>query len=115
MASINLSLRVFLVYFALIGMAAYWGFSVVSSQVKPTIRQTTEETLVEMSNILAEFALPVVLDSKLEKSEQAASFSQHVDNFLKRHYNATIFGVKKEDASIRIYMTDAKGIVIYDS
>jgi two-component system sensor histidine kinase CreC len=56
-----------------------------------------------------------VLDSKLEKSEQAASFSQHVDNFLKRHYNATIFGVKKEDASIRIYMTDAKGIVIYDS
>lgn len=87
MASINLSLRVFLVYFALIGIAAYLGFNVVSSQVKPTIRQTTEETLVEMSNLLAEFALPVVLNSE-EKL-----FSQHVDNFLKRHYSATIFGV----------------------
>jgi len=119
MASINLSVRVFLVYFALIGMAAYWGFSVVSSQVKPTIRQTTEETLVEMSNILAEFALPVVLDSREKNIEQQSPekhvFSQHVNNFLKRHYNATIFGVKKEDASIRIYMTDAAGIVIYDS
>lgn len=110
MTSINLSLRVFLVYFALIGIAAYWGFSIVSSQVKPTIRQATEETLVEMSNLLAEFALPVVL-----RSEQDDTFSQHVDNFLKRHYNANIFGVKKEDASIRIYMTDASGIVIYDS
>lgn len=120
MVSINLSLRVFLVYFALIGIAAYWGFSVVSSQVKPTIRQTTEETLVDMSNLLAEFALPVVLSSDIERSdlessEQEHSFSQHVDNFLKRRYNATIFGVKKEDASIRIYMTDAAGIVIYDS
>ena len=114
MASINLSLRVFLVYFALIGMAAYWGFNVVSSQVKPTIRQTTEETLVEMSNLLAEFALPVVLGSETLGLEQHP-FSQHVDNFLKRHYNATIFGVKKEDASIRIYITDADGMVIYDS
>jgi two-component system sensor histidine kinase CreC len=119
MVSMNLSLRVFLVYFALIGMAAYWGFNVVSSQVKPTIRQTTEEALVEMSNLLAEFALPVFLNtnavgSEFENSEQN-TFSQHVDNFLKRRYNATIFNVQKDDASIRIYMTDTSGIVIYDS
>ncbi|MEH6345252.1 MAG: two-component system sensor histidine kinase CreC [Bermanella sp.] len=110
MSSINLSLRVFLVYFALIGVAAYWGFNVVSSQVKPTIRQTTEETLVEMANLLAEFAIPVV-----QNPEQHQDFSKHVNNFLKRQYNATIFGVKKEKASIRIYMTNASGIVIYDS
>ncbi len=110
MSSINLSLRVFLVYFALIGVAAYWGFNVVSSQVKPTIRQTTEETLVETANLLAEFAIPVV-----QNPEQHQDFSNHVNNFLKRQYNATIFGVKKEKASIRIYMTNASGIVIYDS
>ncbi|MFT4764298.1 MAG: two-component system sensor histidine kinase CreC [Oleispira sp.] len=107
---INLSVRVFLVYFALIGVAAYWGFSMVSSQVKPTIRQTTEEMLVEMSNLLAEFALPVVLNP-----QQNYEFSQHVASFLKRRYNATIFNVKKEESSIRIYMTNALGIVIYDS
>jgi len=110
MASINLSLRVFLMYFALIGVAAYWGFNVVSSQVKPTIRQTTEETLVEMANLLAEFALPVV-----QNPQQHQDFSNHVNNFLKRQYQATIFGVKKEEASIRIYMTNKSGIVIYDS
>ena len=116
MASITLSLRVFLMYFALIGLAAYWGFSVVSSQVKPTIRQTTEEALVEMSNLLAEFALPLVLNAEvLDSGSYEQAFSQHVDNFLKRQYNATIFGVKKEQASIRIYITDASGIVIYDS
>lgn len=121
MTSITLSLRMFLMYFALIGLAAYWGFSVVSSQVKPTIRQTTEEALVEMSNLLAEFALPLVLNTESSdsgsqyQSLQAKAFSQHVENFLKRHYNATIFGVKKEQASIRIYITDALGIVIYDS
>ena len=116
MASITLSLRMFLMYFALIGLAAYWGFSVVSSQVKPTIRQTTEEALVEMSNLLAEFALPLVLNAEvLDSDSYEQAFSQHVDNFLKRQYNATIFGVKKEQASIRIYITDASGIVIYDS
>jgi len=118
MASITLSLRMFLMYFALIGLAAYWGFSVVSSQVKPTIRQTTEEALVEMSNLLAEFALPLVLNTEILDSDSNSyeqAFSQHVDNFLKRQYNATIFGVKKEQASIRIYITDASGIVIYDS
>ncbi|OUS39962.1 hypothetical protein A9R00_08410, partial [Oleispira antarctica] len=69
MASITLSLRMFLMYFALIGLAAYWGFSVVSSQVKPTIRQTTEEALVEMSNLLAEFALPLVLNAEVLDSD----------------------------------------------
>jgi two-component system, OmpR family, sensor histidine kinase CreC len=88
----------------------------VSSQVKPTIRQTTEEALVEMSNLLAEFALPLVLNAEVSDSDSyEQAFSQHVDNFLKRQYNATIFGVKKEQASIRIYITDASGIVIYDS
>ena len=110
MPSINLSVRVFLVYFTLIGVAAYWGFNVVSSQVKPTIRQVTEESLVESANLLAEFAGPVLQDVRAKKE-----FSKHVEAFNKRQYQATIFGVKKESTSIRIYITDKKGIVIFDS
>ncbi len=108
--SLNLSVRVFLVYFALIGAAAYWGFNVVSSQVKPTIRQVTEESLVESANLLAEFAGPVLQDSTAKKE-----FSKHVKAFIERQYQATIFGVKKETSSTRIYIADQKGIVIFDS
>ncbi len=110
MPSINLSVRVFLVYFTLIGVAAYWGFNVVSSQVKPTIRQVTEESLVESANLLAEFAGPVLQDATVKKE-----FTKHVEAFIKRQYQATIFGVKKESTSTRIYITDKQGIVIFDS
>ena len=110
MLSFNLSIRVFLVYFALIGVAAYWGFHVVSSQVKPTIRQVTEESLIESANLLAEFAAPVLQDHAAKKS-----FAKHVNAFMARQYQATIFGVKKETASTRIYITDHQGVVVYDS
>ena len=110
MLSFNLSVRVFLVYFALIGVAAYWGFNVVSSQVKPTIRQVTEESLVESANLLAEFAAPALQDNAAKKA-----FSAHVNAFVARQYQATIFGVKKETTSTRIYITDHQGIVVYDS
>jgi two-component system sensor histidine kinase CreC len=110
MPSLNLNVRVFLVYFALIGVAAYWGFNVVSSQVKPTIRQVTEESLVESANLLAEFAVAV-----LQSNHGKDAFSEHIEGFMERQYQATIFGVKKESSSIRIYITDHQGVVVFDS
>ena len=53
---IPLGLRLFFLYFILVGMTAYMVSKTVVQELKPTVRQTTEETLVDMANLLAVLA-----------------------------------------------------------
>ena len=53
---IPLGLRLFFLYFVLVGMTAYTVSTTVIQELKPTVRQTTEETLVDMANLLAVLA-----------------------------------------------------------
>jgi two-component system sensor histidine kinase CreC len=50
---IPLGIRLFFLYFVLVGMTAYIVSQTVIQELKPTVRQATEETLVDMANLLA--------------------------------------------------------------
>ncbi|GAA3928566.1 two-component system sensor histidine kinase CreC [Litoribacillus peritrichatus] len=107
----SLNLRIFFAYFLIVGMASYLLLNVFMSELRPGVRQSTEDTLVDMSNVLAE----LVADELLSGQIQQQNFSQSIDRFLERSYRAKIFSVDKPTSAIRIYITDVKGIVQYDS
>jgi two-component system sensor histidine kinase CreC len=109
--SMSLNARIFLAYFAILGVAFYLILNVFMSELKPGVRQSTEDTLIDMSNLLAE----VVKDDLLRDNLSNSDFKQNINAFLARSYRAKIYTIEKYSSSIRIYITDNEGIVKFDS
>ncbi len=108
---LRLSQKLFVVYAAFIGLCAYFIIDIVMDEIRPGVRQTTEETLVDTANLLAEF-LKTPLQNGTLTSE---AFLEHFKHYGERELNAEIWGFKKHQTNHRIYVTDHNGIVLLDS
>ena len=107
----SLGLRIFLVYVLFIGLTGYFVLNTVMEEIRPGVRQSTEETLVDTANLMAEI---------LKDDFKAGTLSENRWPELLRAYGerqpkATIWGLPKNQVNHRIYVTDAKGIVVLDS
>ncbi|MFJ2463218.1 two-component system sensor histidine kinase CreC [Pseudomonas sp. NPDC087615] len=107
----SLGLRIFLVYVLFVGLTGYFVLNTVMEEIRPGVRQSTEETLVDTANLLAEI---------LRDDFKAGTLSENRWPELLRAYGerqprATIWGLPKNQVNHRIYVTDAKGIVVLDS
>ena len=107
----NISVRLFIGYFLVVGLAAWFVLNTFVKETEPGIRQATEETLVDAAHVLAELAAPELAAKRLERGP----FADAVRAAIRRSPQADISGVHKESIDFRIYVTDARGIVIYDS
>lgn len=106
-----LGIRIFLVYFLFVGLAGWFVLSTVMDEIRPGVRQSTEETLVDTANLLAEILRDEVKAGSLSQGrlpELLAAYGQ-------RQPQAQIWGVEKTQVNHRIYVTDAQGIVLLDS
>ncbi|AXN33326.1 two-component system sensor histidine kinase CreC [Vibrio coralliilyticus] len=108
---IPLGLRLFFLYFVLVGMTAYTVSTTVIQELKPTVRQTTEETLVDMANLLAVLAEEDVANGQISESR----FSKLLTAYGLREPEARIWEIGKKAINHRIYITDKNGIVVADS
>ena len=54
--NVNISLKIFLGYFVLVGLAAWFVLTIFVDEVKPGVRQAMEDSLVDTANLLAELA-----------------------------------------------------------
>jgi two-component system sensor histidine kinase CreC len=82
----------------------------VREQIRPVVRQSSEETLVDTANLLAEILRDDVKQGTLNQSR----LSQVLKSYGERRQRADL-GLAKNQVSHRIYVTDAKGIVLLDS
>ncbi|GAB3727774.1 two-component system sensor histidine kinase CreC [Luteimonas pelagia] len=103
--------RILLGTFVLVALAAILLAQVFVQQVKPGVRQTMEDTLVDTANLLAELARDDLLDGRIEDGR----FARSVRALAARDIGADIWGFEKRRAQYRIYVTDARGIVVFDS
>ena len=106
-----LGIRIFLVYFLFVGLAGWFVLSTVMDEIRPGVRQSTEETLVDTANLLAEILRDEVKAGRLQQSR----LPQVLQAYGQRKPQAQIWGVEKTQVNHRIYVTDAKGIVLLDS
>lgn len=107
----RIGLRIFLGYFAIVALAGLLLSQVFLAQVKPGVRQAMEDTLVDMANVLAEIAADDLLAGRIADGH----FAQAVRAIRGRDPGAAIWGFSKRAANYRIYVTDARGTVVYDS
>jgi two-component system sensor histidine kinase CreC len=107
----RIGLRIFLGYFLIVALAAILLGRVFVQQVKPGVRQAMEDTLVDTANLLAGQAKDDLLAGEIEHGRFAAS----VRALTERDVGAEIWGFNKRRIGTRIYVTDARGIVVFDS
>ncbi|RZG84529.1 two-component system sensor histidine kinase CreC [Acinetobacter sp. WCHAc060033] len=99
-------------FFGLIILLGLWFMSYTfNQQVKPNVRQVVEDTLAENANIIAMLVAEDVYENKVSTPQ----FDEKIQKALKRKLNANIWQHNKDQINQQIYITDEKGIVIYDS
>ena len=103
--------RVFLGYFLIVGLSGWFLLRVFVSEVKPGVRDAVEDVMVDTAQLLAELARDDLLANRLPDGR----FAQSVEAYRQRPVKATIWGLEKQTLDFRIYVTDADGIVRYDS
>jgi two-component system, OmpR family, sensor histidine kinase CreC len=106
-----LGVRIFLVYFLFVGLSGYFVLSTVMDEIRPGVRQSTEETLVDTANLLAEILRDDVKNGTLDRSK----LRELLRAYGTRKPQATIWGIEKTEVNHRIYVTDRNGIVLLDS
>jgi two-component system sensor histidine kinase CreC len=108
---VKIGLRIFLGYFLIVALAALLLLRVFVAEVKPGVRQSMEDTLVDTANVLAELATADFISGHINDGE----FARRVRALRDRRLDAEIWGFRKHGTSYRVYVTDDRGIVVFDS
>jgi two-component system sensor histidine kinase CreC len=108
---LSLTLRLFFVGSVVVALAGWIALYQVLDEVKPAVRQSTEETLVDTANLLAEMVAGEMRAGTLAQGDLARVLASYGE----RRPDAEIWGFRKDVVTHRIYITDANGIVLLDS
>lgn len=107
----KIGLRILLGYFLILGLSAWLILNVVVEEIKPGVRATLEDTLIDTAQMLATLVADDVAAGKVADSD----LMKRLQNYAQRSIDANISGIRKTSLDYRIYITDIKGIVIFDS
>lgn len=106
------SLRIFLGFFFLVSIAAGYGVWLIRDELKPGVRQASEDVLVDTAHLFAEFLSPQMSADAIPNQ---ATFLKLFQAYKDRQPKAQVWSVPKNKVELRMYVTDNKGIVVLDS
>lgn len=107
----KIGLRILLGYVLIVGLAAWFLLTVFVQEVKPGVRATQEDALADTAHLLAAIVAPDVKAGRLADSQVVA----RINSVRKREVDVRIAGFSRREFALRVYITDARGMVIYDS
>src|SRR3546814_19833849 len=107
----KIGLRILLGYFVIVALAAWLLGNVFVQQVKPGVRQAMEDTLADTANVLAELATDDFLAGHIDDGR----FAARVRGLADRDIDARIWGFRKHSRAYRVYVTHARGTVLFTS
>lgn len=103
--------RIFLGFAVLLGAGFFFLVRFVAGDVRSQLAKATEVSLVDMANLLAG-----VIETDMESPTPAIARLASVFNRNKsRRFSAKIYELTKSKVDVRVYVTDQRGIVIFDS
>ena len=113
----RLGIRILFGFFLITGLAGFFVLRIFMAEVKPSVREVMEDMMVDTANILAELASDDLanLDKLPGATLDSGRFATHVNNYARRPIDAKIWGLAKQSLDFRVYVTDARGKVVFDS
>jgi two-component system sensor histidine kinase CreC len=108
---VKIGLRIFLGFLLIATLAGWFLAHTFTREVRPGVRQGMEVALGDAANLLAELAGPELAAGTLEHG----AFAQAVARYRTRTPRARVWGLDPGGPAFRVYVTDARGVVRYDS
>ncbi|MAQ51317.1 MAG: two-component system sensor histidine kinase CreC [Pseudomonas sp.] len=105
----SLSARLLLGWFVIAGLATVLFLNSILNQVPSSVRQASEEVMVESANLLAEIAEQHWQQGFAPDS----AFATAINRYLARQLDAQIWSRHKTGTELVIYLTDLNGTVLY--
>ena len=107
----NYTLRIF-VSILIVLVLGFWGYGYwLMKEIRTQYAQSMEDSLVDFSNLLAGYLAAQSKFGELETHDFGGAF----DKFRNREFQANIHGVLKTTSQINAYVTDRRGVVLFDS
>lgn len=103
--------RFFLTFLVLAGLGFLPLTRSITEDLGPRYLAAMEESMVDMSTVLSSFLETRAQEGALDTSDLRAIFE--IAN--RKEFSAKIYELTKDTFGLRVYVTDAKGIVLYDS
>ncbi|HYW58275.1 MAG TPA: two-component system sensor histidine kinase CreC [Polaromonas sp.] len=107
----RLGIRLLFGFFLVTGLAAFFVLRVFMAEVKPSVREVMEDMMVDTANILAQLASDDLAAGRMTDGR----FAQQVRGYARRPINVQIWGLTKQSLDFRVYVTDGRGTVMFDS
>lgn len=107
----RIGLRLLLGFFLVLGLALFVVLRVLLDEVKPGTRLAMEDSLVDAAYTLAQLATPDMKAGAIADG----GFARSLQGLNEAKLGANISGFRKDRVDYRITVTDAQGIVRFDS
>jgi two-component system sensor histidine kinase CreC len=107
---VRIRTRLFLGILLAVGVGFAFVIDWVVDDLTLQYRESTEEPLVDAARILAEIAAATATQGRVHDGLFRSAFRQ----VAARPFAAQIYGLNKTRVDFRIYITDVRGIVLFD-
>jgi len=108
---LSIRARVILSYLVIVGVGFFYLTRKISNDVRPRYLEAVEETMVDTANVLA----AVVEESWKGEQIEFGTLQKAFDSARSRKLSAPIYEVTKNSLDMQVYVTDSKGLVMFDS
>lgn len=111
------SVRIFLGYFLILALAAILMLQTHVDTVQPAMRQSVEDALADTAYLMAAALSNRVANhgTSADGALTTGAIQPWLDEYLQYPQQANIWGVHKQVAGLRVYITDALGLVVADT
>ncbi|WP_019518524.1 two-component system sensor histidine kinase CreC [Faucicola boevrei] len=113
--SFSVFFRIWLAFALLISLATGLATYQLQKTIKPSAQRVVEDTLVDISRILAVALNPAVVSGQIYQPDFQMQFAQSFAPFDPERPQFPIWYDQKTQSQLHVYVTDKRGIVIYDS
>jgi len=108
---VKLGAGLFLAYLAILAVCFSYPLMQIGNRMRTAYMESAEEPLVDTANILAAF-----VGRETEQEHFNADEFYHVfEEAYGRRIGAQIYEMKKDTVDLGVYITDTKGVVLFDS
>ena len=98
--------------FILIAVGGFWYLAAqLYDDVERQYAQAAEEPMVDMAHLFASIIEADLEEGKIDATRLGEAFA----NAYRREFTAKIYSLEKTSVSTHLYVTDANGIVLFDS
>jgi two-component system sensor histidine kinase CreC len=108
---VKIRTRLFIAILALVALALYALVYWIVDDLRPRYLATMEESMVDTVTVLASLLEHQLLNGEIRTDDLRQAF----DSAQRKQFAATIYEVTKTTINMRAYVTDRKGIVVFDS